>query len=67
MEKKMEAFEMWCWRRFLKISWIKRISNEEVLRRLGSDRELLVKMKTRQMRFVGYVIRIGDRRPKFNR
>ena len=38
---------------FWKISWTERISNEEVLRRLGSDRELLVKIRARQMRFVG--------------
>ena len=50
---------MWCWRRLLKVSWIEKISNEEVLRRLGSDRELLVKIRARQMRFVGHVMRRG--------
>ena len=39
----------------MKVSWIDRISNEEVPRRLGSDRELLVKTGARQMRFVGHV------------
>ena len=50
---------MWCWRRLLKVSWIEKISNEEVLRILGSDRELLVKIRARQMRFVGHVMRRG--------
>ena len=46
MEKKIETFEIRCWRRLLKISWIERISNEEMLR-LGSDEELLVKIRAR--------------------
>ena len=50
---------MWCWRRHLKIPWIERISNEEELRRLGSDRELLVKIRARQMMFVGYAMGRG--------
>ena len=52
MEKRLEAFEMWCWRRLLKISWTERISNEEVLRRMGSERVLIVKLRASHMRFV---------------
>ena len=59
MEKKIETFEIRCWRRFLKISWIERISNEEMLRRLGNDRELLAKIRARKMRCVGHVMRRG--------
>ena len=59
MEKRLEAFEMWCWRRLLKISWTERISNEEVLRRMGVERELIVKIRTSQMRFIGHVMRRG--------
>ena len=33
MFKKINAFEMWCYRRMLKISWKDRISNVEVLQR----------------------------------
>ena len=61
MEKKIEAFEMWCCQRLLKISWIERISNEEVQRRLGSDRE--DKSKTVDVCRTCYEKR-KDRRPK---
>ena len=27
------SFEMWCWRRMVKISWTDRVKNEEVLHR----------------------------------
>ena len=57
MEQRLEAFEMWCWRRLLKISWVQRISNEDVLRRMGVGRELLLHVRGRQMRFLGHVMR----------
>ena len=40
-QKKMrlEAFEMWIWRRMEKISWLDKVSNEEVLRRVNEDRK----------------------------
>lgn len=29
----IEAFEMWCYREMLKISWVDKIMNEKILRR----------------------------------
>ena len=29
-QKRLESFEMWCWRRMEKISWTDRVRNEEV-------------------------------------
>uniref|UniRef100_A0A2S2QAL0 Reverse transcriptase domain-containing protein n=1 Tax=Sipha flava TaxID=143950 RepID=A0A2S2QAL0_9HEMI len=33
--KKIEAFEAWCWRRALKISWTEKVKNEEVYLRMN--------------------------------
>jgi hypothetical protein len=33
-QKHLESFEIWCWRRIEKISWIDHVSNEEVLLRV---------------------------------
>ena len=41
-EKRITAFEMWGYKRILKISWIDRITNEEVLRRMKCDRPVLL-------------------------
>jgi len=30
-QKKLEAFEMWIWRKMLKISWTQKVRNQEVL------------------------------------
>ncbi|XP_077295555.1 uncharacterized protein LOC143917829 [Arctopsyche grandis] len=34
-EKKLAAFEMWCFRRMLRIPWVDRVRNEEVLKRIS--------------------------------
>ena len=31
----MESFEMWCWRRMEKIQWSEKVTNEQVLERIG--------------------------------
>ena len=41
MMDKIRAFEMWCYRRLLKIRWTDRVSNEEVLRRMNVTPMLL--------------------------
>lgn len=55
--KKLEAFEMWCYRRMLKIPWIDKIRNEEVLERLKKEREVLATVKKRKLEYFGHVMR----------
>ncbi|KAI5721659.1 hypothetical protein M8J77_023562 [Diaphorina citri] len=57
-EKKITAFELWCYRRILKISWRDRITNIEVLRRMNLPSvELLTTIKQRKTRYAGHIIR----------
>ena len=60
MKSRIEASEMWFYRRMLRISWVRRVTNEEVLRRVGRSRELMGIVRERQMRFVGHVMREND-------
>ena len=53
MQKRLEAAEMWFYRRILRISWTERMTNEEVLRKMGTERLLLDTISERQWRFVG--------------
>ena len=53
----LEAFELWCYRRMLRIPWTARISNEEVLRRMGCERQLLLTIKTRKTAYLGHILR----------
>src|SRR5579871_4379983 len=38
--RRIEAFEMWCYRRMLGIKWEEHITNEEVLNRIGEKRSI---------------------------
>jgi len=49
---KLEAFEMWIYRRVLKIPW----TNDEVLRIINKDRELLDTIKRGKTAYLGHVI-----------
>jgi hypothetical protein len=40
-QKHLESFEMWCWRRMEKISWIDHVRNEDVLLRVKEQRNIL--------------------------
>lgn len=60
LERNLEAFEMYLYRRVLRISWVQKVTNEEVLRRMGKQKELLLTIKQRKTRYIGHVMR-GDR------
>ncbi len=53
----IEAFEMWCYRRLLRIPWTAKESNAEVLIKIGKERELLNIIKIRKMLYLGHPIR----------
>ena len=59
MQKKLEAFETWLYRRMLRISWKDMVTNEKVYRRLNIKQSLLVDIVRRKMSFLGHVIRNG--------
>lgn len=55
--KRVESFELWIYRRILRISWTEHITNEEVLRRLGKSREISFIIKQRKLEYFGHVMR----------
>ena len=56
---KLEAFEMWLYRRMLTISWNEHKSNGEVLHKMKTKRSLLNTIKQRKCQYFGHRIR-GD-------
>ena len=54
---KIEAFEMWTYRRLLSIPWTGRVTNEEVLRRMKKQRELFTNIKKRKTAYLGHILR----------
>ena len=38
--QRMGAFELWCWRRLLRVSWTARRSNQSILKEISSESSL---------------------------
>ena len=57
MENKVNAFEMWIYRKMLKISYKDHVTNEEVLRRMNETPKLLKEIKRRKIQYLGHIIR----------
>ena len=52
MEEKIDAFEMYIYRRMLKISWTQKITNVEVLLRMGTGM-----VKERKTGYLGHIMK----------
>ncbi|KAG1650363.1 hypothetical protein GQR58_028094 [Nymphon striatum] len=57
MEERLEAYEMWIYRRIGKVSWTERKTNEYVLRMLGIKKQLLNIVKERKLKYYGHIKR----------
>jgi hypothetical protein len=55
--QKIQAFEMWCFRRILNISWVDKVTNAEVLRRIGKEPEMMKIIKSRKLQYFGHLLR----------
>ena len=55
--KRIEAFEMWCYRRMLKVRWVDRVTNVEILNRIGEKRALWHNLTKRRDRLIGHILR----------
>nr|ADF18552.1 endonuclease-reverse transcriptase [Bombyx mori] len=55
--RRLQAFEMWCYRRMLRIGWTQRVRNETVLQRVHMSRKMLPAIKKRKIEYLGHVLR----------
>ena len=58
--RRIEAFEMWCYRRMLGIKWEEHITNEEVQSRIGEKRSIWNYLTRRRDRLVGHILRHSE-------
>jgi len=56
MKKQLEAAEMWFLRRMMKISWMKKVTNKDVLRRAQTEKQLMKQIVKRHCRFLGHIV-----------
>jgi len=50
--ERLEAFEMWVWRRMLKVSWVDKVSNAEVLQKVEENISMLDTVQHRKLRWL---------------
>ena len=58
-KKRLESFELWCYRRLLRISWTSRTTNVEVLQRIQPEACILDTVYRRKSSLVDHIIREG--------
>ena len=57
--KRIEAFEMWVWRKMQKVRWSERKTNEEVLEMIDEQRSLMDRIIRSKKKWIGHIVR-GD-------
>ena len=57
-ECRIDAFELWCWRRLLRVPWTARRSNQSILKEIGPEYSMEGLMLKRQ--YFGHLMRRTD-------
>ena len=57
---KIDAFELWCWRRFLRVPWTTRRSNQSILNEISPGCSLEGLMLKLKLQYFGYLMRRVD-------
>ena len=57
---RIDAFELWCWRRLLRVPWTARRSNQSILKEISPRCSLEGLMLKLKLQYFGHLMRIGD-------
>ena len=58
--RRIDAFELWCWRRLLRVPWTARRSNQSILKEIIPECSLKGLMLKLKLQYFGYLIRGAD-------
>ena len=56
----MDAFELWCWRRLLRVPWTARRSNQSILKEISPGFSLEGLMLKLKLQYFGHLMRRAD-------
>ena len=54
--RKIDAFELWCWRRLLRVPWTERRSNQSILKEISSGCSLVGLMLKLKLQYFGHLM-----------
>ena len=58
--QRIDAFELWCWRRLLRVLWIAKRSNQSILKEVSPEYSLEGLMLKLKLRYLGHLRRRTD-------
>jgi len=59
-QQRIDAFELWCWRRLLRVPWTARRSNQSILKEISPECSLEGLMLKLKLQNFGHLMRRGD-------
>ena len=54
--QRVDAFELWCWRRLLRVPWTVRRSNQSILKKISPECSLEALMLKLKLQYFGYLM-----------
>ena len=57
---RIDAFELWCWRRFFRVPWTARRSNQSIVREISPEYSFEGLMLKLKLQYFGHLIRRAD-------
>ena len=58
--RRIDAFELWCWRRLLRVPWTARRSNQSILKEINPEISLEGMMLKLKLQYFGHLMRRVD-------
>ena len=58
--RRIDAFELWCWRRLLRVPWTARRSNQSILKEISPGISLEEMMQKLKLQYFGHLMRRVD-------
>ena len=58
--QRINAFELWCWRRLLRVPWTARRSNQSILEEISPEYSLVGLMLKLKLQYFGHLMRRVD-------
>ena len=58
--RRTDAFDLWCWRRLLRISWTARRSNQSILKEISPEYSLEGRILKLKLQYFGHLMRRTD-------
>ena len=58
--QRLDAFELWCWRRLLRVPWTTRRSNQSILKEISPGCSLKGLMLKLKLQYFGHLMRRTD-------